>query len=132
MLPPLNLDPIQNDDLQLTLISDPAEDATYRLGTRSDRAMIDPTTGGRRTITTNALLRTIDGVLITDPTRQPVYACRSCHRQPLSGRAMRACSRCELIICTSCARSIDDRHYCPRCASGEERSRRWNFLFSIS
>jgi hypothetical protein len=132
MLPPLSLEPIRNDDLQQTLISDPADDATYRVGAQIERALIDPTTGGRRSARSVNLLRTDDGWLIADPTREPIYACRACHRHPLSARAVRACSRCQSIVCASCARSFDNQPYCPPCGAGEERSRRWRFLFSIT
>lgn len=128
MLPPINLEPIETDDLQQTWISDPATEELQQLRAQRMRSVIDPTTGGRRSASINTLLRTDDGRLVE---REPIYACRTCGQQPLSIHAIRACQRCRNITCASCTAIIDDLSYCPACGAEERRSRLWRFLFSI-
>lgn len=90
------------------------------------------TEDGQRFAKTMTFLQTMDGRTITDPLHDRVIlACTSCNKGPLSKFAITYCSKCQHVICRSCAKSFQDSALCQPCYQRARRKWLWNLLTSL-
>jgi len=124
--------PTQTTTDQQTLIRDSLDDRHAPTSRSLERSRIDPDGANRTIDVQQTYLRTHDGRLIRDVTKDAVYACRSCAEEDLHEDAVRSCDECPLVICRSCVTVIetaDERiEFCPTCYENWRR----DWLFSLS
>jgi hypothetical protein len=133
--PPATGTMAENSDEQCVVVQD-VDGTQHIIAMAREIVVLDPTTGERAFKKVQYLVRTHDGRLILNPTKEQLYACPTCNRKILTQHAVRFCQACQDIECMHCIKIVPDangqpQYLCQSCYGKTRLKRIIQWLFHL-